>query len=134
MNWAVLLLASLAFVLAGAVIFFNAPGGRVAGAVVVVIFGIGALWAVYQLVVPAVLVLDSDGYTVETLGLRRTRRWSDIESFTAISMGRTSVVSANGRDGKDRGVLPYNFGMSSSDLADLMNRWRERYRADAPGN
>ncbi len=89
-KWAVVLFAGAVFAMAGVLIFFAAPGGRVGGIVVFVFFGACAAVAAIQLVFRSTLTLTTEEFTFTGLGRRVTRRWKDIDTFVAV---RTSAVS-----------------------------------------
>lgn len=78
-KWAVLFLAGAVFAMAGVLIFFAAPGGRVGGIVVFVFFGACAAVAATQLVLRSTLTLTTDGFTFTSLGRRVNRRWEDVD-------------------------------------------------------
>ena len=144
-KWAVLFLAGAVFAMAGVLIFFAAPGGRVGGIVVFVFFGACAAVAATQLVLRSTLTLTTDGFKFTSLGRRVNRRWEDVDSFVAV---RTSALSgvvgirlavsserlsgprraARAIAGYDGGALPDTYGMKADDLAALMTDWRGRYR------
>jgi hypothetical protein len=143
-KWTVLLFAGAVFAMAGVLIFFAAPGGRVGGIVVFVFFGACAAVAATQLVFRSTLTLTTEGFTFTGLGRRVTRRWNDIDYFVAV---RTSALSglvgirlsvspeqasgvrraARAIAGYDGGALPDTYGMTAAELAALMNDWRDRY-------
>ena len=143
-KWAVVLFAGAVFAMAGVLIFFAAPGGRVGGIVVFVFFGACAAVAAIQLVFRSTLTLTTKEFTFTGLGRRVTRRWKDIDSFVAVrrsavsglvgirlsvSPEQTSGVrrAARAIAGYDGGALPDTYGMTAVELAALMNDWLDRY-------
>jgi hypothetical protein len=142
LKWLALLLASMVFVLGGALIFFAAPNGRGGGVVVAGFFGLTAVLALVQLLAPGRIELSPDGFTIYGLGTRRTTPWSDVSSFsTAQASALSKIVTVNPADSRSLGragaavrkvvgfnrALPDTYGLSAEDLAALMNDWHRRY-------
>jgi hypothetical protein len=69
-KWSVLVFAGALFAMAGVLIFFAAPGGRVGGIVVFTFFGACAAVAAIQLVFPSTLILTTEGFMFTGLGRR----------------------------------------------------------------
>ncbi|HEV2413743.1 MAG TPA: hypothetical protein VGX27_02980 [Candidatus Dormibacteraeota bacterium] len=142
-RWIALFLASAAFVAAGVLTFFVAPGGRLGGVVVFLFFGACATVGLVQFVAGSSLVLSPDGFTVNSLGRQTTRRWQDVESFVVVEPSAFSRIvgikfaTPDGRMPAARkaarsvagfeGALPDTYGMKAGELAALMNDWRARY-------
>jgi len=87
------------------------------------------------------LVLDADGFDNRGLwGQSRRYRWSEAANFIPVRIGRTDTVAfdeptkssaltnANDRPKTRLGKTPLSddFGLNKSDLAHLMNLWREK--------
>ena len=98
----------------------------VAGVALLQLFGTGSY-----------LELDADTFTVTNIGRRTTERWEDCANFTAYRISRVEQVAYDRvRDvdthlgemnrsisGRSSG-LPDTFGMTASDLAELMNAYQ----------
>ncbi len=140
-----LLTGCSAFVAAGA--WMIAEGERVVvGWLCAGFFGLGIpLSLVAMLPGASSLTLDRDGFAVRHLFVRRWRtRWLDAGPFAprAVGRGTTLVVyDEPARQGPAAEVsrrlsgassaLPDTYGLGARALADLMERWRRRARADA---
>ncbi len=145
-KWVLILIACLAFVGCGALIFFVAPGGRGGGVVTMAFFGLGAAVSIFQLASNSHLKLSRTGFTVAALRRLSTTRWSEVSSFYAVDAGPTALnrmVAVNlvreerldGVPGAVKAAFGYNrllpdtYGMKAEKLAALMNDWRSRYAA-----
>jgi hypothetical protein len=87
------------------------------------------------------LSLDREGFTCRTLFRSFRRRWVDCTAFAPVRVGFNAVVGfstawdeamqlrfaavARGLTGT-AGALPDTYGVSADDLADIMNRFRDR--------
>ena len=148
-RWAALFLASAVFAAAGVLVFFVAPGGRGGGAAVFAFFGLGALVAAVQLLTGSSLVLTPEGFTVNSLGRRVTRRWQEIEAFVVVSPSAfirivgirlaipdehvPSIRSSRRGLAGFESALPETYGMKATELAELMNEWLARHGECAGG-
>ena len=137
----------LAFTAGG---FWLLSGGDARGWLVVVFFGLCSLVTLLQLLARGnCLRLDQDGFTVATLFVTRSYRWSEVDRFfvghsggadwvvfdLAPSRGRRSL---NQRLTKrllgHEAALPQAYGMTPEHLADLMNGWRTRLTGAVPAD
>ena len=149
LKWGLVLAACGVFVAGGALIFFEAPGGRVGGAVVMGLFGFGAIVSMLQLASGSRLELSPAGFTVAALGRRATMGWSEVGSFDVVAAGPGALnrmVAVNlvreehvgGVPGAVRAAFGYNrllpdtYGMKAERLAALMNEWRSMHSAAGP--
>jgi hypothetical protein len=105
-------------------------------------FALCGLIATPQMIgVGAGLSLDREGFTCRTLFRSFRRRWVDCTEFTPVRVGFNAMVgfstasdeamhprlaaAARGLTGA-AGALPDTYGVSADDLADTMNRFRDR--------
>lgn len=106
-----------------------------------------ALVALPQMIgVGASLDLDREGFTCRTLFKSFRRKWTDCSPFAPARVGlNTMVAFETGEDIATHpglaeinrqlvgaaGALPDTFGLSASELADLMNAFRDRALSEA---
>jgi hypothetical protein len=137
-KWLLLLAISTALAFGGALMIRDGPAQ---GWFVLVFFAAGALISAVMLLPGAsALVLDHDGFEINSLFRRSRTRWQDTSGFVAdhvprapqrfvlyddarISTWRSSkiAVALAGHNG----MLPDTFGLSADDLAWLMAGWRQ---------
>jgi hypothetical protein len=154
-GW-LLLIASLVFVVGS--VFVIREGEVVAGWICLVFSGVCSLFLT-TFVIPGLsfLRLDSDGFTVKAGFSERTTAWTEVSEFVAgprpmpfgrvmrvISFPQTFGLEKNeingvffdylreGRPSGAKGQLIDAYEMPPSELAALMNEWRQRALARAP--
>jgi len=151
-KWALILLASLAFVAVGVLMLRDpsAADDRIWAYLSVVFFGLVAIVSVIQFVPnSSYLRLTSEGLTVRSMWRERSYRWADIERFGVAEVGlrgrRQKMVGLNfvatyprsagiqtlsgwsqGLTGFE-GALPDNYGRAHADLASYLNALKEKY-------
>jgi hypothetical protein len=111
------------------------------------LFGLGISTSLLMLAGKVKLVLTPEGFTMRNLVNAVTYRWSDIDGFYVAPAGIKTIVAwtyspSVDRDRLARGVnrafglpeagLGDTFGMSASDLAELMNTWRSFHTSSTP--
>lgn len=112
-------------------------------------FGLCALIGLPQVIgIGSHLELDRGGFTCRTLFRSFRREWRDCSVFEPVYVATRSMVGfsteqderakprlaavARGLTGGPSGALPDSYGFSANELADLMNRFRERALGLAP--
>jgi hypothetical protein len=138
-KWLLLLVASLAFTVAGVAMIRS---GERDGWFLVGVFALGTLVAGAQLVPStAYLRLTSEGFEIRTLFRHLRIRWADVTWFRPGRIGLNKMVlfdyarsytrSARARavasalTGAEAG-LPDTYGRSAEELTILLNDWRSR--------
>jgi hypothetical protein len=132
------LVLGVVFVAAGIVMLHQNPW---LAWTVIGFFGLGVVVFAIQIVRPSVLLLDADGFEPHVLFHRRESRrlWEDCSTFTASDDGPAKLVvySTRRRDlaalrvvnsalaGGDEAVQAGFGGLNASQLAELMNRYRD---------
>lgn len=130
-GWSLLILIiSGTFVATGVLLVRSGDDGLI-GWLTILFFGLGIVVGAMELVRPAQLWLGKEAFGYSNLGGLRKRRyaWSDVSSFgireQRIYGFRTYalvVFNPNGRAGLfPKYGLPVNFGMSMTELCDMMN-------------
>jgi hypothetical protein len=143
-KWTLLFFTSAAFTAVSVLAIGDGNGWGWLG---LSLFGLGMLVSPLMLAGKVKLVLTSEGFTLRNLVNAVTYRWSDIEGFYVAPAGVTTIVawryaSSVDRDLLARGVnrafglpeagLGDTFGMSATDLAELMNTWRSFHTSSTP--
>lgn len=140
-KWLLLLLAGLAFTLAGIwMVATAAPEGWF----VLIFFGSGAIVSIVMLLPGASsLVLERDGFAITSLFRSHYARWQDVSVFApmAIPFAPQKMVSFDDASASTKFVaklstgiaghnsaLPDTYGMSADELARLMTQWRDHAR------
>ena len=132
------LILAIVFVAAGTVML---PQNQWLAWTVIGFFGLGVVVFAIQIVRPSVLLLDADGFEPHLLFHRREsrRRWEDCSTFTASDDGPAKLVvySTTRKDlaalrvvnsalaGGDEAVQAGFGGLNATQLAELMNRYRD---------
>jgi hypothetical protein len=143
-RWLLLLVASLAFTVAGAAMIRS---GETRGWFMVAVFALGALVAGAMLLPgSAYLRLTPDGFEMRSLYRHVRVRWADVSWFRAGRIGLNKMVlfdyaPSYTRSAQARAVasaltgaeaaLPDTYGHSAEALVALLNDWRARATRDA---
>ncbi len=147
---ALLLLVSLGFVAGG---LFMARDQPLAGYASAAFFGLGVVVGILQMFPnSSYLDIDRDGFTACTLFRRRVYTWNRVENFGVMRIQRYSFtvrkfVGFNFSDipaaprskmlevSRDlcgfHACLPDTYGMKAEELADIMNKLREKFAGGA---
>lgn len=90
------------------------------------------------------LILKSEGFQVRTLRRADFFRWDEVQDFGVLKVGLNSMVVFNFSEKYDRqknmralsvrlvgseGALPDTYGMKARELAELMARYQQSFRA-----
>ena len=138
-KWLLIVAGSLVFTVVGA---FMTRDGKTEGYLGLVFFGLCTLTALAQLLPnSAYLRLTRDGFEVRSLCRSSQTRWSDVSEFRAGRLGpsaavvfdfapsyararrmRTAAAALAGAEG----AIPDTYGYRATDLAALLNEWRDR--------
>jgi len=139
-----MLLASGAFVVGGVVAI---AAGHWAGWIPVGFFGLGVIVFAIQLLQNSVFLrVGADGFTVCTLFRAHTCRWSDVGPFKVVRVGTKDMVGFSYADryrgprhlarfnthlvGAEAAIAAAGvWNVKMEQLADVLNRYRERYGA-----
>lgn len=130
-------LVCLAFTVGGLLI---AQQAIVKGWLIASFFGLGVFVFIIQLIPgSSQLSLTKEGFITTSLFRSHFTDWSDIEQFEVGYVGKSKFVKfdykANHKKHKtgkgiakflsgNHGALPSNYGLSLSELCDLMNEWK----------
>lgn len=112
-------------------------------------FAICALIAAPQVIgIGSDLRLDAQGFTCRSLFRSWRREWKDCSPFEVVHVGMRGMVGfsteqderdkprlsavSRGLTGGPSGALPDTYGLSTVELADLMNRFRDRALGASP--
>ncbi len=134
------LFVSLSFVAIGVLIF----NGRFMDWLGIIFFGFCSIVFALQLLPNAsYLRLTPEGFTMCSLFRSHSYSWTEIENFAVGHASRMKTVvfnhpsfhtkqatlkKANKKFFGFEACLPDTYGMSAEELADLLNRWRRRFR------
>jgi hypothetical protein len=125
LKWWAVFSASAVFAFVGLLIFFTSS--RLAGVLVVLFFGLGALVSLVELFSGRFyLLLTPEGISIGSFLKPASIAWSEIEAFTPVRIGSTTLVKAVRLGGRDA-FLPDTYGMGADRLAALLDNWRARY-------
>jgi len=125
LKWLALLVASAVFAFAGVLIFLTSS--RPAGVLILVFFGLGALVSLVELFSGRFyLLLTPESISIGSLWKPASIAWNDIEAFTPVRIGSTTLVKTVRRGGRDT-FLPDTYGMGADRLAALLDNWKARY-------
>ena len=140
LKWGGMLLLTILFTLGGFWALSDEEH-KLAAWITILLFGvIGIPVSLFQLIRPARLTLNENGFEQVMMGRTVKCNWEDVSDFGIFRTGKTKFVSfSNSRDeGKlmaqisstltrgHSGALGDTFGMKAQDLADLMNAFRAR--------
>lgn len=145
LKWAGIFLIGAAFTAAGIMMLLD--DGGVAPWLCILFFGAVAVVALLQMFGPSYLELDPDGFEQNMLGRKISCRWEDVSEFHVWSTQGNSLVGFSRYEDGEKTIekvnrfisggscsLGDNFGMSSVELADLMNGFRIRALLQAEEN
>lgn len=123
--------------------FYMIKTGEPGGWLVLIFFGLMSLIGLLALAPGSTFLrLEPEGFTVSTLYRRVSFRWSDVEKFGVFEIDKSSFVGFNLKPAARKKTfwrklssrvsgwhaeLRDTFGMSSEELAQLMNERREKY-------
>ncbi len=125
LRWLTLLVASAIFAFAGVLIFLFSS--TPVGVLILVFFGLGALVSLVVLFSGRFyLLLAPEGMSIGSLWKPASIAWKDIEAFTPVRIGSTTLVKTVRRGGRDT-FLPDTYGMGADRLSALLDDWRARY-------
>jgi len=125
LKWLALLVASAVFAFAGVLIFLTSS--RPAGVLILVFFGLGALVSLVELFSGRFyLLLTPESISIGSLWKPASIAWEEIEAFTPVRIGSTTLVKTVRRGGRDT-FLPDTYGIRADRLAALLDNWRTRY-------
>ena len=143
-TWTLVLLVCVVFVAIGcATIHSSGRRDRLFDLGGILFFGVGGLVALVQFVPnSSFLQVGPDGLTIRTMWRNTFYRWSDIESFgvtsafhSGVGLNFSSTYTGGARKLRAfmrnltgfEGALPDNYGRDCAELAEHLNRLRERY-------
>ena len=135
-KWLLILLISALFTAVG---FWMAAESAPSGWYALVFFAACLIVSVIMLLPGAGgLVLDRDGFRVTSLFRSHRSRWRDVSGFEPISVSSQRLVGFDDRAANraigalntviagHNAALPETYGFYVDELAELMQRWRER--------
>ncbi|MBI1358996.1 MAG: hypothetical protein GC155_01800 [Alphaproteobacteria bacterium] len=140
LKWAAIFLVSAFF--ASVAVWLGQAAAPIARWSVAIFFTVCAFVSVVQMTGRgAGLTLDRNGFVCRSLFSSFRREWVECTGFAALGVGPRKMVgfttvrdellhprlaaAARGMTGT-AGALPDTYGLSANDLADLMNRFRDR--------
>lgn len=105
-------------------------------------FGLGVIVFLVQLIPGSTeLVLTKEGFIVTSLFRSNLTKWSDVKKFKIGYLGKNKAVLFDYVDGHNKynvgksiskvfsnshGALPSNYGLSVTELLNLMNDWKNK--------